>query len=96
MFDSPGSRATFVIERSEAKRRAEPDRTMSKDAVEALGLQFQRWVLSRLMRRWRDSGRPPQGMEVEVNVKLDGVEDEGLTFRVIVPDGGHRQRAAGG
>jgi hypothetical protein len=96
MAEQPGSRASLAVERSEQRQREEPGRTISSEALVSLRDQIGLWVGTRIHRRWAESGQPPQEVEVEVNVKLDGSDDaihETVKFSVGLPDASHRGAA---
>jgi hypothetical protein len=67
----PGHSFTFEAERTPAHTVADPDRTLSADAVSALMAHIGSFILSRMIRAM-DRGHPPQHLTVRVSVILDG------------------------
>ena len=71
MLSLNGPDIVLEVERDPTKVVAEPDRTISAEAMDALGTEMTRWVLSRMIRA-TEAGRPPKRVAVRVAVKLDG------------------------
>jgi hypothetical protein len=67
----PGHSMSFEVERTPAVKVAEPDHTISADALTTLVAEIGTFILSRLSRAM-DRGHAPQRVEVRVSVRLDG------------------------
>ena len=93
MMEIDGDTINLAFDRSEQAQARQPNLFFSKEAMEALERQMVMWVGSRMMRKYNQTGKAPQSIEVQVRVTLDG-ESQPFTLPVefSVIDGDIRAR----
>jgi hypothetical protein len=71
MLAMDGAELDVEAERAEARVVHEPGRTLSSEAMDALGAEMLLWVTTRMLRAM-DTGHIPQRVTVHLRVELDG------------------------
>lgn len=77
MRNQRGATMDFVVRSVDADLQ----RTISADALDALGRNMKMWVGSRIIRKWRSMGQAPKKIRVSVRVEFDDMStDFGVPF----------------
>jgi len=62
------SRIAYELEAEVTRDRAEPGRTVSKEALEGLSAELQLWIVERIADAWVTRGRPPVALALSVKL----------------------------